>query len=66
LKIGEASLGPTHPDVVATLSNYGALLRKLNRKAEASKIETRVREIRATTVDDNPARFDVDWRDLRK
>ena len=66
LKIGEHSLGPAHPDVVATLYNYAEVLRKLHRKAEARKIEARVRELRSKSDQDNPSRFEVNWRDLQQ
>jgi Tetratricopeptide repeat len=66
LKIGEQSLGPAHPDVVTTLADYSALLRKLNRKREARKIEVRVRDLRAASARDHPASLEVDWRDLRR
>jgi hypothetical protein len=65
LKVGEQSLGPAHPDVVTTLADYAALLRKLNRKKEARKIEARLRDLRATAARDNPTSLEVDWRDLR-
>ncbi|MCU1273437.1 MAG: Tfp pilus assembly protein PilF, partial [Bryobacterales bacterium] len=66
LKVAETSLAPTDPDVVATLSKYAELLRKLHRKSEARKIEARVRELHAKSDVGNPARFEVDWRDLPK
>jgi hypothetical protein len=65
LKIAEHSLDPAHPDVVLTLSNYAALLRKLHRKREARKIEAQVRELQATSARDNPTSLAVDWRDLQ-
>jgi len=40
------SLGPTHPKVAATLENYAKLLRAVNRKAEASKMDMRAKAIR--------------------
>jgi hypothetical protein len=66
LKVGEQSLGPAHPDVVTTLADYAALLRKLNRKKEAHKLEARVRGLRATAARDNPTSLEVDWRSLRR
>jgi hypothetical protein len=65
VKIGEKSLGPAHPDVVITLHYYAALLRKLHRKAEARKVEARVRQLRAKSEEENRGRFEVDWRDLK-
>ena len=66
LHIGERVLGPAHPDVVMTLQNYAQLLRKLHRKAEARKVEASVRELRAKADKENPARLEVDWRDLKE
>jgi tetratricopeptide (TPR) repeat protein len=65
LKVGEQSLGPAHPDVITTLADYAALLRKLKRKNEARKIEARMLELRAKSESQDPARFEVDWRDLQ-
>ena len=44
---------------------YAALLRKLHRKAEATRIEAQVRELRARFDRENSGRFEVDWRDLQ-
>ncbi len=44
----ERALGTEHPDVVTVLENYAALLRQLNREAEAGALELRARTIRAT------------------
>jgi len=65
LSFGERVLGPAHPDVVMTLQHYAVLLRKLHRKAEARKVEARVRELRAKSEEENRGRFEVDWRDLK-
>jgi len=46
--------------------NWRPILRKLRRKAEARKIEARVRELRSKSDQDNPSRFEVDWRDLQQ
>jgi hypothetical protein len=66
LDIGERALGAAHPDVVMTLQNYAELLRKMHKKAEARKVGARVRELRTKSDKDNPARFEVDWRDLQE
>jgi tetratricopeptide (TPR) repeat protein len=66
LRIAEHSLGPADPAVVTTLSYYAALLRKLHRKAEATRIEAQLREQRARSDRENPGRFEVDWRDLQQ
>jgi tetratricopeptide (TPR) repeat protein len=42
---GEAA-GPNSPNVATTLENYARLLRKLNRKSEASKMKRQAEEIR--------------------
>jgi Tetratricopeptide repeat len=49
LAIREKALGPGHPNVAIVLENYAALLRSVNRGAEADKLETRVKEIREKT-----------------
>jgi tetratricopeptide (TPR) repeat protein len=47
LAIREKALGPEHPSVATTLANYAALLRKLDRTAEAETKEARAKAIRA-------------------
>jgi tetratricopeptide (TPR) repeat protein len=55
LAIQEKALGPEHLDVATTLEDYAALLRKLNRGAEAAEMEGRARAIRAKAeMDHNP------------
>jgi hypothetical protein len=49
LAIREKALGPDHLDVAATLNHYAALLRKMNRAAEADALDARAQAIRATT-----------------
>ncbi len=46
LAIWEKALGPDHPNVVASLENYAALLRETGRTAEANKMEARAKAIR--------------------
>jgi hypothetical protein len=65
LAIEEKTLGPDHPDLSPTLSNYAVLLRQLHRKPEANELETRLRQLRATADRNNPGRFQVDWHDLQ-
>jgi hypothetical protein len=48
LAIREKTLGPEHVDVATTLESYAALLRKLNRGAEAEEMEVRAKAIRAS------------------
>jgi len=50
LTIREQALGPGNPHVVSTLKHYVALLRKMNREAEAAEVEARARSIRATST----------------
>ncbi|MFN7999621.1 MAG: tetratricopeptide repeat protein [Acidobacteriota bacterium] len=45
--IFERSLGANHPNALIALENYADLLRKLNRNAEAEKLEVKIKEIRA-------------------
>jgi hypothetical protein len=52
--------------VVSTLVVYAMLLRELHRNGEARRLEARVRALRAKADSDNPARFEVDWTDLRQ
>jgi hypothetical protein len=47
LAIWEKALGPEHPDVATSLENYAALLRKLDRTAEAETMEVRAKAVRA-------------------
>ena len=49
LAIVEKTLGAEHPNVAIILSNYAELLRIMNREAEAVKLESRAKEIRAKT-----------------
>jgi hypothetical protein len=46
LVIREKALGAEHPKVVRVLDAYAAHLRKINRTAEAEKLEARVKEFR--------------------
>jgi hypothetical protein len=46
LTIREKALGPEHLDVATTLEGYGALLRNLNRGAEAERMEARAKASR--------------------
>ncbi len=54
LAIREKALGPEHPAVATVLENYAALLHKLNRDAEADKMEARAQAIRAKHAEENP------------
>jgi tetratricopeptide (TPR) repeat protein len=54
LAIVEKALGPEHSDVATVLENYAALLHKLNRDAEADKMEARAQAIRAKHAQENP------------
>ncbi|MDA2914481.1 tetratricopeptide repeat protein, partial [Acidobacteriia bacterium AH_259_A11_L15] len=54
LAIFEQALGPEHPHVATTLESYAALLRKMNRDAEAEKMEARAQAIRAKHAQENP------------
>jgi hypothetical protein len=47
LGIAERSSGPAHRDVLATLSNYAVVSRKLHKKDEARRRMARVRELHA-------------------
>ena len=54
LAIREKALGPAHPNVAKGLENYAALLRKMNRDAEAKNMEARAKVIRAKHARENP------------
>lgn len=47
LEVLEKAQGPEHPNVAEVLENYAGLLRKMNREAEAEKLEARAHAIRA-------------------
>ncbi len=48
LTIREKVLGPGAPELAQSLESYAALLRKTERGAEAEKLESRAKSIRAT------------------
>jgi hypothetical protein len=48
LAIREKALGPDHLDVADTLEHYAALLRKMNRDADADALDARAQAIRTT------------------
>ncbi len=50
------AVGPDHPNVATFLGNYAALLHKLNRDAEADKMEARAQAIRAKHAQEIPQR----------
>ncbi len=52
--IVEKALGPEHPQVARVLENYAALLHKLDRDAEADKMEARAKAIRAKNAQEIP------------
>ncbi len=56
LAIDEKALGPDHPRVATVLENYAALLHKLNRDAEADKMQARAQAIRAKHAQEIPQR----------
>ncbi len=56
LAIQEKALGPEHPKVAQHLEDYAALLRKMEREAEASKMEARAKAIRAKHAEQNPVK----------
>lgn len=53
----EAAVGPTHPDLSATLTDYAEALEKIGRKTEAREVSRRA------ALSSNAAT--VDWRDLQ-
>ncbi len=54
LPLLEMDLGPEHLNVAKVLENYIALLRKMNRDAEAEELEARAKAIRANHAEENP------------
>ena len=47
LSISEKALGPDHPTIASSLLNYAAVLRELDRAAEAEAMEVRAKLIQA-------------------
>ena len=47
-------MGPEHPNVAQNLENYALLLRKMDRDAEAEKMEARAQAIRTKHAQENP------------
>ena len=56
LAIMEKALGPEHPNTAQSLENYAVLLRKMDRNAEAKKMEARAQAIRAKHAQENPTK----------
>ncbi len=56
MAIWEKALGPEHPQVAMVLENYAVLLHRLNRDAEADKMEARAQAIRAKHAQEIPHR----------
>ncbi len=54
LAIAEKVLGPEHSQVATVLENCAALLHKLNRDAEAERMEARAKAIRGKHKQENP------------
>ena len=54
LAILQKALGPEHPNLASSLENYARLLRKMDRNAEAKKLEARAEAIRAKHAQENP------------
>ena len=46
LAVEEKALGPEHPDLDESLTNYAALLQTMGRDAEAARMEARAKAIR--------------------
>ncbi|MBZ0189303.1 MAG: tetratricopeptide repeat protein, partial [Candidatus Obscuribacterales bacterium] len=49
LEVRENEYGKLHPELVPVLENYALMLKKANRPLEATSIETRLRNIKATS-----------------
>jgi tetratricopeptide (TPR) repeat protein len=56
LHVKIATLGPRHPSVARTLEDHAALLRDLDRPAQAAVLEARARPIRARSARRDPLR----------
>ena len=54
MAILEKALGLEHPNVATSLENYAPLLRATGRTAEADKMETRAKAIRAKRAKEKP------------
>jgi hypothetical protein len=63
----EASVGPDHPDTARIPEQYGEVLRRTGRKAEAKKAADRAVAIRVSSASQrNENGFTVDWLDSRQ
>lgn len=49
--LGETGLGGEHPEISDTMANYATMLRALKRPAEAARIESRAKEIKAKALE---------------
>jgi eukaryotic-like serine/threonine-protein kinase len=45
INLQEANLGPDHPELLATLTGYADLLRKLNEDSRAAEVQSRIDRI---------------------
>jgi tetratricopeptide (TPR) repeat protein len=61
---GEA-FGPEHPKTAEVLSGYGAILRRLNRKGDAERVEAQAAAIRASARERDRSTLIVDARELQ-
>jgi ribosomal protein L11 len=61
LAMQEGASGPDHPAVASIMSNYAAVLKRMNRKSEAKRMEERAKNIVEKNLHSG---LTVDVRDL--
>jgi tetratricopeptide (TPR) repeat protein len=64
LRIAQQHPALANPRLPGLLSNYAALLRKMNRHSEAKSLELRAQAIRREVALQDPSRYTIDARDL--
>jgi hypothetical protein len=64
VEITDQILGPQHPLLAAVLSTHAQALKRLNRKAEAKKLEERALEVTRAVKDTSLSRHVVDIHEL--
>ena len=64
VRLAERAWGPNHPLIRYALLDEASWLRKLHRKDEAKRLESRARAIEKATAQNSLARYTVDARDV--
>ncbi len=66
LSIAEKTLGFEHPETALMMLHYAGLLRTIDRRSQAVKLEAQAKRILARHQYGNGADLIVDYRELRK